>query len=641
MRIPGRSFHRVCLCCLSLLVAASGFSQDAVREWTDATGRFKITGTLVEVVDGNALIKSSAGKTIRIPIARLSKLDQAFLSEGDNPFEIVEMESPASEPETSTAGANSSRWAVPQSVNWDDATQMMSMAGVQWQLPNLDSPTSDGSLGFEPKRAALSKKSNFHESLHPLAINVRAKRAAVGATVSFGVPKAQSRLSLVDLVSGKSVHSDPVEGNMRPLALMDDGSSVLMVGCSDDRGGYETKRELQLWRFDGKKIVRSASWTPYEDDKDAGRADADVLDAQVVGGNRVLTLSDKGHLVLWDLTNRKPLWHARLSERNFAMKLSTDRKLLALFDEKTLMVLNPETAEILGSTALPPNTPTGWCRVAWSPSGKRILLTSIADVRVMDTTTGEWAFEFTLPGGPVATKALNFPNEEFALLDNRLLVDLESRIQVCEYQGASQIETIGDTSFIAVQSDAGGILAPAKFPHPAAVKMLETAQSDPSLFLLHPGVAVSIDVSAVSGPYQQAVKQGLEKSVADSGYKLSDTSPIKIVASISDPKQEAVSYIAAGSYVVTKYTSTVKVEWNGKHLWSTSGSNVPGMLMTKRGETMQEALENAGKEPNTSMFAGLHFPEFMQKPSDSQKPGNRSSALMSSQFTLQGLVDSK
>lgn len=65
------------------------------------------------------------------------------------------------------------------------------------------------------------------------------------------------------------------------------------------------------------------------------------------------------------------------------------------------------------------------------------------------------------------------------------------------------------------------------------------------------------------------------------------------------------------------------------------------MLMTKRGETMQEALEKVGKAPNTSMFAGLHFPEFMQKPSESQNAGNRSNALMSSQFTLQGLVDSK
>ncbi|WP_186774941.1 SHD1 domain-containing protein [Allorhodopirellula solitaria] len=622
--------------CLPLVAVSIGHSQDAARQWTDSTGRFKITGTLIEVTGGNAMIKNSDGKTIRIPISRLSEQDQAFLSGGDNPFEMVDEEPTSSSPTSADADVNAALWATPQPVNWDDANQFTSMAGVQWQVPE-----SDGGLGWEPKRAALTKKSTFHENLQPLAINTQSKRAAVGNTVSFGVPKPQSRLSLVDLVSGKSIHGGPVEGHMRPLALLDNGNSVLMVGCSDDRGGYEKKSELQLWRFNGKKVVRSASWTPYPQDKDGGRSDADVLAAEVLSGSRVLTISDKGHLVLWDLSKRKPIWHARLSERNFAMKLSADRKLLAVFDEKTLMVLNPETAEILGSTALPPNTATGWCRVAWSPNGKQILLTSIADVRVMDTQTGQWAFEFTLPGGPIATKALSFPNEDFALLDNRLLIDLESKIQVCEYRGASQIETIGGTSFIAFQSNAGGVLAPAKFPHPAAIKMLEQAQEAPSLFLLHPGVGVSVDVSGVTGQYQEVAREGIEKSVTTSGYTLDSSSPIQIVASISGPKQEAVGYIAAGSYIVNKFTSSVKIQWNGKALWSTNRSNVPGVLMTKRGQTMQEALDEAGKAPNTSMFAALRFPEFMQKPSDNQAGGNRSSALMSSQFTLQGLVDSK
>src|SRR5690606_15910718 len=104
---------------------------------------------------------------------------------------------------------------------------------------------------------------------------------------------------------------------------------------------------------------------------------------------------------------------------------------------------------------------------------------------------------------------------------------------------------------------------------------------------------------------------------------------------------EAVSYIAAGSYIVNRYTSTIKLQWSGKDLWSTSGTNVPGMLTTKRNQTMQQALDEAGKQPNTSMFASARFPEFMQKPSENQPAGQRSNALMSSQFTMQGLVDSK
>jgi hypothetical protein len=171
--------------------------------------------------------------------------------------------------------------------------------------------------------------------------------------------------------------------------------------------------------------------------------------------------------------------------------------------------------------------------------------------------------------------------------------------------------------------------------------MLEQAQSDPSVFLIHPGVSVSIDVSGVTGQHQQVVRQGLEKAAQASGYKVVQSAPIVIAGSISGPKQEAVSYIASGSYVVNAYASTIKLMWQGRELWQTGGSNVPHMLMTKAGQTIEQALAEAGRQPNLSVFETTRFPEFMQKPGDNPQAGNRSTALMSSQFTLQGLVDGK
>ncbi|XZE54370.1 SHD1 domain-containing protein [Planctomycetaceae bacterium SH139] len=625
---------------LCLLSPVGVSAQDSVREWTDSTGRFKVKASLLEVVDGNAMLRGADGRTLKIPLARLSKKDQEYLQTGDSPFEMVAGDAAGSagamEVSDPAAMISAQTWRKPAEFDWSEVKQFATLAGVKWQVPE-----SSGELGFEPKRVPLLRKASFHENLHSLAVNKVCKRAIVGYTVSFGVPKPQSRLSLVDLLSGTGVHSDPIDAQMRPLALLDNANTALMVGLGDRRGNSERKAELQLWQFSGKKIVRSASWVPYASDKNGGREDGDVLDAEVLNQQRLLTLSDKGHVVLWDLTSRQPIWHARLSERNFDMQLSADRRLLALFDEKTLMVLHPETAEILGSTALAPNTATGWCRLAWSPSGERIALTSISDVRVLDVKTGEWIYDFSLPGGPVATKAMSYPDENFLLLDNQLLVDLESRIQVCEYRGAGDIESIGETSFVALHSDSGGQLAPLELPHPGALEMLQLAQQDPTLFLLHPGVEVGIDVSAISGPQREAARQGLETSATQSGYTINASSPIKVVGSISEPKQEAVSYIAAGSYIVNQYTSTVKIQWNGSELWSTSRTNVPSVLMTKRGQTMQEALDEAGKGPNMTIFGSLRFPEFMQKPSQGRAAGRRTQALMSAQFTLQGVVDSK
>ena len=260
---------------------------------------------------------------------------------------------------------------------------------------------------------------------------------------------------------------------------------------------------------------------------------------------------------------------------------------------------------------------------------------------MLDVEKGEWGFEYSSTGGPLCPNTLSYPHDDFLLLDNHLLVHLPSRIQVCDYRDAGQIKTVGGTAFIGMLADSGGLLAPGKFPHAAAEKLLETAQKDPSVFLIHPGVSVAIDVAGVSPQYQQTVRQGLEKAAAASGYKVEASAPIVVVGSISGPKQEAVSYIASGSYVVNAYSSTIKLIWNGRELWQTGGTNVPGMLMTKGDQTIEQALAEAGQSPNLAVFDGVRFPQYMQTPKEQSQGGRPSSALMTSAFTLQGLVDDK
>ena len=264
-----------------------------------------MAASLVEVRDGVVYLKSKDGKTIKVEVSKLSKKDQEYLEGGASPFEMVESDdSPtktgSSATKTGASGSAGSEvgeydWASPVTVDWDAADEFQSMAGVEWKVPLRES----NGLGFEPKRAALAKKSTFHEAMHRLGINPLCKRAAVGYTVSFAVPKPLSRLSVVDLVEGKAVNSEQVEANMRPLTVLSDGVSVLMVGASDERGGYEMGDQLQVWRLSGKKIVRSASWTPYVMEKEdwGKKANAAVVDATVVRDNLVLTVSEKGHLV--------------------------------------------------------------------------------------------------------------------------------------------------------------------------------------------------------------------------------------------------------------------------------------------------------------------------------------------------------
>lgn len=616
------------------------------REWSDSTGGHKIKATFVEVKDGNVFLKTTQGKTIKIPLARLSQADQELVKGGDNPFQEVGGDeeksstgdkSSSESDDSESANGGSGGWNQPLKIDWEDVEELDRSFDGEWKL---ELPKQD--LGFTAKRSTLNKKDNFHEDMRRLEVNPIAQRAVAGYTVSFAVPKPQSRLALLDLVSGKAIHTAPVEANMCPMCVLNDGSTILMYGTSDERGGYETSDQIQLWRVNGKKVIRSKSWIPFPDDAESWgkKTNGSLHTAIPIPNNKLILLSGNGHLACIDVVTRKPYWHARLSG-NFAIDPSVDRSLLALADGHSIMIVDPQTGTVKSSVFLEDKPHLGWPRLRWSPSGAKLLFTFMSEIRVLDLKDGQWTHKAAFTGGPIAPNSLSYPHDDYALLDNHLLVHIPSQIKVCDYKSATRITSIGDTCFIGLQSGDGGLVVPAKIPHPGAEKILQQAEKDPSVFLIHPGVSVSIDASG-AGQWAAKVSQSLAKAATASGYKVVSNSPVTIVASVSGPKQEAVSYIASGSYIANAYQSTVKLTWKGKDLWTTGGSNIPHFIQTKRDQSIQDALNEYGKSPNLTVFENAQFPKMMQKPSlENKNPGAQSDALLTSNFTLQGLVDAK
>ncbi len=620
-----------------------------MREWSDATGRFKISAKLVEIKDNVAYLENEQGKTLKIPVDRLSKSDQDYLASAKNPFEMVDdspfqvvpdsdapSSSPPASPPAASGNSMASIWSTPKETDWNRASQISLVSVGSWNVP---APTALNILD-EVKPAGLIKKATFHEKTTGLIVNAAKRRAVVGHKVDFAVPKPLTRLALVDMKLGKAVHTEQIEANMRPIALLDSGSAVLMVGDGDGGKGFETKDTLQIWSVKGRRVERSGTWVPFTGtSKRFGReTNTEVMNAQVLSGDLVLMLGSNGRLALWSLPQREPVWFVDLNKNNLDYALSPDRSLLALYSDKTVAIVEPKTGNMLGATTYESNTPAGWNRICWSPSGKYLMTSGAGAQRVISIEDGSVVHD--VPSGIIATKGLAFPNDDYALLNNSMLIHLPSRIQVCEYRDCGQVRTVGDTSFIAFSRGEGGLLIPSQFPHPTAAKLLEQAKDDPKTFLVHPGVGVAIDVNKVGGQWKNTVRQGLEKSIVASGYTLDPSSPIKVTGEITGPKQDAVSYYGSGSHVVQRYSSSIAIQWNGKKLWSTSGTNIPGFMMLSRDETVESVLAKASKAPNTTVFASTKFPKFIQRPAEGENKTG-SNALLVSRFTLQGLVDSK
>lgn len=67
---------------LLALLTAAGIARAELRTWKDASGAHEIKAELVSVQNGKVTLKRENGTTISLPVASLSKEDQAVLGVG-------------------------------------------------------------------------------------------------------------------------------------------------------------------------------------------------------------------------------------------------------------------------------------------------------------------------------------------------------------------------------------------------------------------------------------------------------------------------------------------------------------------------------------------------------------------------------
>lgn len=616
------------LCCT--LIVASAWAAE-YREWKDSTGRHTIEARFIEQQGESVILQTRQGKRLTIELSRLSKEDQQHVAGlGDeNPFREL-----TDEPSGGMAPAA----AAGPATDWSTAEEIEIVGGDRWEVPIPESP----GLGFEPKQVPLPKKQHFFENMQPLAVNPLCKRAAIGYVTSFSVPTPITRVVLADIAGGRMVASEPVEANMRPMALLNDGATIVMTGFEDKGEGAD---HLQFWRLNGKAVVRGPLWKPYADDENAqnvsrrpGSAvtkETKIAFAESVDESTLLTCSAVGHLVAWNPSSRQPIWHMRLGAAP-SPAWSADRQLMVFAQSKQFLVVRTTDGEILGQASLADKGNLSWLSFALSPSGKLLGVSSWDRLLLFDLEKKEWVGDMNFPGLQGA-HALAFPDEEYVLIDGKILIHWPSRIRLWEYSGASTAATIGQYTFFGLTSDAGGLLYPTELPHAEAVSMLESARERSDIFIIRPGVPLAIDVSGVKSQHQAAVRESLELAISKIGCQVAPQAEVQVVATVTGPKQEAAAYHMSGAHVVQKYVSKVALRYANNEIWSSSGTNIPGMIMLSRGETLEQYLAKASKAPNLSFFKTVALPNYLQKPAGgAQGQSKQQMTIGVSKLTING-----
>lgn len=622
MAIYGRAAMRRILVAWLLLAMASPVFADNYRTWTDSTGRFKLRAKLLQHDANRVTLERDNGMKVTIEISRLSTEDRDFLSkmDEDNPFQAVES-SPFQPVPTTAAPAVGNGPRIVQ-VDWSQS-QAIALEATQseWEV----TPPA-AAANFRARSTALPPKTDFFEKLSGVAINPLARKAVVAYSLGKGA-QATTRIILCDLENGKTLATASESGEMAPLALHDNGQYILM---RRNEFGFGNLDRLEIWSIRGGAVAKHLIWTPYEGEWGGGR---DVMWAEFVSASTLATSSRSGKVALWQVASATPICHFHLTD-GAVPTLSEDRRWIAFASDNKMGLFDVEKREVAVVTETP--SKLTWPYVAFSPLGQKVACIAQDRILVWDVATGRLERDFTTAGLHIHG-GIDYPSENFLLANNQFLIALDSQIKLWHYRGAEHIRTAGGNTLVAVSGrDKPGALAVMSLPHQEAVTLLQKALNQPDLFVFREGTKVKLDVSGIPADQRSRVSETLTNKLREMKCSVAPDGSIEVIAKIEGPQSRKVSYINSGDYQVQEYRSRLSFVYQGKPVWETSSTNIPGIISLREGENIEGVLRKASQGPSYGFYNNVVLPKFLQKPGDSPGPGG-GQTLGVSQVTPEGL----
>jgi hypothetical protein len=604
---------RVGLVVLGLAIASGSAQAQELRTWKDGSGKFSIKAKFVSNDNGMLTLAREDGDEVEIELKKLSEADQKYVADleknKENPFKSSKADPFKTKKAGPSRAGSTSTEARPVNADWSKA-RVLTLAPEKgdWEVAVAAPPES---TAIKARAIGIPAKSGFFERVKGMVVSADGKRAVLGYTTDEPRPTGVTRLALVDLEKGKALGSFSSPGLMAPLALSDDGTQVLM---KRDEFGFGNADRLEVWTITASGITKGIAFFPYGD---ARGIDRDIKWAACLSGDRAITVSSKGKLVLWDLDSARAIYTVGIQD-NTTPALSPDRKLLAFTTGKEVGILDVESGSVQGLRATV-NTP--FATLAFSPSGKKFAIATMDKLWAYDTATGELQTEM-LVAGAFANGEAQWTDENHLLVAHQFLLDLPNQMKLWMYQGAERAVAVGSSTLFLVQSNhqSPGALVSAQLPQPSAQSALAKAITDPEFFVLKPGTKVRVVVNGLSDPSRQTpVAEALTAKLNAIGAKPGPEGTIELVASTEVGKQQEITYRSIGrgfgtkTYKVQEYISRVKLVYQGKTAWETSSYNIPHMISLRNGQTVEDFLREQEK-PNYEFFSRVELPKLLTRP---------------------------
>lgn len=635
----------------------------AMRTWTDRTGRHRVEAEFLSLEGQTLRLRRSDGKTLALPLAKLSTADQqearrlAAAAEDDDPFGDAAIEtSPAEAPTPTARPARQPGEYLPGDIvaaddfgkrrqgrvlggdkHWlevlfdgDTDVTSVSRQSDEIELIRADpNAVARSAVGLPLTRPDFSQVSQIvggvsaSTTVTPDALESQTalgRRRAVTLGPQQGFFERFTAMSitpdglhaLLAYTGGEDPHDercrlqicDLEAGRVRslPLEIRLEQAALAPGGnvvATVAEGEGHDSSAVDVWRVDAKELLHQLSWKPFEQ----SRFD-EVVDLAWIDANRLLTVGRK-EVVAWDASQAKAIYQIQPPNLHTGA-LSAGQRRLALAAGESIDLHDTETGDMLLQIDLP--QPRRYESLAFDPSGRLLAARAGQQLDLINLETKDVFDTLYVPSRGI----ICWTDQEHVLVGGQHLLHVPSKMTVWQYQhGADATRSAGGWQWYLVGDGDPYALLPLKLPHP------EVSGIDDDQLVLRSGDSVALRIELINQfaaggkSILEETRTRLTEDLVEAGYVVADESDAVLVASTDSGEQKNMEYRAFGSFrgETSKVSAVERIyllelQVGGETVWQRRNvQGPPHFLQLEEGENTSQGVARVMR-PSTNYFGG-------------------------------------
>ncbi len=581
------------------------------RKWNDKSGRFSITATYVGKAGETVELRKEDGRTIKVPIGKLSTLDREYVSSiasgataggSENPF--------ASGP------APIKKRSRQLSVDRSSVREFDPTGLDRWQFtapPASSQATSDPVAAVD--LADLPDSERFFEKIERLDIASDGSRVLVVRRKGHFSDDSLPYLQMIDTTRGRAT---PLTTGPRKSKVLDSLPERALLLMRPDGFGIKSESRLFVQRLTPNGVEPVLDWKPYEEKigRRSGKEES-VDEAWFLSKNRVLTTTSAGRrITIWKLGSQAVAEYELESRDNQALHIvvGPNKRMIAIGSSGGVSVIDSENGKVVGvvrgrdGDGLKFFNLSEVDQIAFSGDLRRLAVVRHGALTTWDLETGALVSEIWHPEIRFSSSILWMG--DFVLVDGKYLFDADRRVLLWVYKGGG---AHGLTTRVAAkrlwyvpkaQRGVSSYLGSLPVPDDQVLATAESLGSPESLLVARPGdeVSIRVDVDPRHGS-EVDVRAAVAEQLTKAGYVVvqGDT-PLVAVATCKALKRQQIRINLSSSRfdpdawdIVTRtiepQISRVSLEFNGEEVWAEGTlATVGRTIHIEADETLDDAL---------------------------------------------------